>query len=224
MKLFCLHCAGGSSSLFKGWKFKDIETIAIDLPGRGNNMNLPMLENFDETLFFVKDIIETQLVNDEPWILFGHSMGGYIAYEVERAIDKKPSLLILSGMNFPDEPICLSIMDDSDEDFMAKLSLLGGIPSNIKDIQLFADWFAPLIKNDLHILETYVFRHNNEIVDTSTVLINSVNDPLISKNVSKWKYFTNNFYNINIEGGHFSVYKEKKLIFSTIQKNRITKI
>ncbi|MGQ0423243.1 thioesterase domain-containing protein [Bacillus sp. HC-Mk] len=48
-------------------------------------------------------------IDDSPYILFGHSMGSLIAYEVARKIqDSKsvlPKFLVLSGRNHPNSKI-----------------------------------------------------------------------------------------------------------------------
>lgn len=222
MKLICLHCAGGSSGLFKNWKFKNIETIPIDLPGRGKSMNLPMLRTFNEALEFVEYQVRTQLFKNEEWILFGHSMGGYFAFELEQILQQKPSLLIMSGINFPSDPISLSIMYENNEDFIEKLFLLGGISSRAKDHHLFVDWFAPLIKRDLQILSTYEFTHSENNVDTPMILINSKDDPLIKKNTpDKWRHYNENLKYYHTMGGHFAIYRQTELIFSIIQSELI---
>ncbi len=220
MKLICLHCAGGSSSLFKKWYFDDIDIIPIDLPGRGKNINLPLLKTFDMALEFVKEVVDNEIKKNEKWVLFGHSMGAYIAFELERIVKNKPSLLILSGINFPSEPISLSILNENDEDLIFRLSELGGIPENIKDIHLFANWFSPLIRNDLQILNTYRFTNKNNPEKIPIIIINSKDDLLIKKgNIRKWKKYFIDLKYLQIPGNHFAIYKESLFIYNQIRNN-----
>lgn len=219
MKLICLHCAGGSSSLFKKWCFNGIDIIPVDLPGRGNNMHLDLIKTFNIALEFVLEVVLNKINENEKWILFGHSMGAYIAFELEHIIKNKPSLLILSGINFPCEPISLSILNDNDEDLICKLTKFGGIPENIKDKHLFANWFAPLIRNDLEILNTYSFANKYSFEEVPIIIINSKDDLIIKRcNLKNWKKYFKNVKYLQIPGNHFSIYEESLFIYNQIMQ------
>jgi len=49
IKLFCLPCAGGSSSLYSKWNRhikSEIEVVSIELKGRGIRIDEDFYENF----------------------------------------------------------------------------------------------------------------------------------------------------------------------------------
>jgi len=194
-----------------------IDLVPLDLPGRGKNMNLPLLKSFDKALTFVIEEVSKLITEKEEWILFGHSMGAYIAYELEHVVRNKPSLQILSGINFPNESIPLSILNENDENLIIDLARLGGIPNKITDLHLFTDWFAPLIRSDLEILNTYQFKHERNVVSTPTLVINSIDDPLVKRpDMNEWINHFKNLRYLQNSGDHFAVYKEYGFISKQI--------
>jgi len=217
MKLICLHCAGGSSNLFRKWKFKGIEIIPIDLPGRGKNICLPMINTFIEAKTFVENEISKEISNNERWAIFGHSMGAYIAYEITKDVINKPDLLILSGINLFEKSGTLSILENDDYELINNLGYIGGIPQNMIDNKYFVEWFAPLIRCDLEVVNTYVYSENTKVVNIPTIVINSSDDALIdSEDSEKWKRYFEVFDYKLIQGDHFSVYGQALLIYKLL--------
>lgn len=109
--LFCIPYAGGSVSIFQKWQplldESGIRVCPIILPGRENRINEPLIDNAQELANQIYDGISSEL--DRPFLLFGHSMGGIIAYELACLIyereNKLPKILFLSGTTLPDKPM-----------------------------------------------------------------------------------------------------------------------
>ena len=111
IKLFCLPHAGGSAFNYSKWKkyFNPfIEVIPIELAGRGYRMEESLYHSIEEAVNDVYKIIVKHL-NNSPYILYGHSMGSLIAYELARKIQNSnnvlPEFLVLSGRNHPNSKI-----------------------------------------------------------------------------------------------------------------------
>ena len=85
IRLVCVPYAGAGVAPFQGWAdmlADDVEMVCVRLPGRENRLHerprsdWPMLtEEFGAAL--VADV-------SPPYVLFGHSMGGMLAYETAR--------------------------------------------------------------------------------------------------------------------------------------------
>lgn len=219
MKLFCLHCAGGSSNLFKKWNFKDVEIIPIDLPGRGKNMNLPMINSFSEAKMFVENEIIDKTVNNQEWAILGHSMGAYIAYEIVKDAIDKPFLQILSGIDFFHETKEISILEENDLDLIRNLEKLGGIAKGMSNKEYFVEWFSPLIRSDLGVVNTFFHNEVVKLIDTPTIIINSKDDVLVGKEDSKkWSQYFKVLKYILIQGDHFSIYENDALIHRLLEE------
>lgn len=98
MKLFCFPYSGGSSALFHKYDNvigENIEIVPVDLDYHEE-------DSFKDVIKLLAESIYNRLNKEEPFILFGHSMGGVIAYEVDKFLCKlvNPGKigLVISGM------------------------------------------------------------------------------------------------------------------------------
>lgn len=89
IRLFCFHDAGGNTSLFHGWEEllgDTIEVVTVELPGRGKRSSE---KPYTDMMSLVRDLTAAiTTMNDKPFIFFGHSMGGLLAFETVRALRK----------------------------------------------------------------------------------------------------------------------------------------
>src|SRR5262249_13689572 len=82
-RLFCFHSMGTGASLFTKFLLnppEDCDILAVQTPGRENRMAEPVVESFNE----LADQIAPHVLPffDRPVIIWGHSFGGTIAWEV----------------------------------------------------------------------------------------------------------------------------------------------
>src|SRR5579872_7031205 len=82
-RLFCFHYAGGGASIFRPWigKLSDqVELIAVQLPGRENRLDEPLVHAMELVTGPLADALPPLL--DKPFALFGHSTGALICFEL----------------------------------------------------------------------------------------------------------------------------------------------
>lgn len=89
LNLLCFPYAGAGASVYYRWKEyfgNKVMIYAIQLPGRENRISEPMYASVDEIM---PDLLEAvgEIVK-EKFILFGHSMGAKIAYELEKRLER----------------------------------------------------------------------------------------------------------------------------------------
>lgn len=81
--LFCFPYAGGGASVFRTWQEKigkDIKIIPAHYPGHEERiMEKPFESMEDLVLNIYKEISE---LKEQPFYLFGHSVGSRVAYEL----------------------------------------------------------------------------------------------------------------------------------------------
>lgn len=110
-RIFCFHDAGGDASLYSDWKHRlgaDFEVVAIELPGRGKRLAETPATDLPAVIRDLMPALEPLL--DKPFLFFGHSLGGLLAFEVTRALRNAqlplPMKLFISGMPAPaDYPV-----------------------------------------------------------------------------------------------------------------------
>jgi len=212
VRLFCFHYGGGSASSFREWS-KDIpgfvELIAIQMPGRENRFNEPLLNNVSEVVDQLCTNFDPYL--DKPFVFFGHSIGALIAFEFVRALRRKgsvqPKHLIVSGAKAPNAPFRRkSIHSLPDSQFIEELKKYNGIPSVIIEDKELISLFAPTIRADFSICETY--EHHSEIpLDCPITALGGLNDHTFNhEDLLKWKEQTTGSFKPHLlPGDHFFV-------------------
>lgn len=234
IRLFCFHYGGGSASAFRQWS-KDlihgVELVAIQLPGREERFNEPLLSNISQ----VVDNLCWNFYNylDKPFIFFGHSIGSLIAFEFARALHKKgmlqPKHLIVSGFKAPQVSFKKqSIHNLPNEKFITELKKYNGIPDYIIDNKELISIFIPTIRADFCIFETYKYTNEEPLISHITAL-GGVNDDTFNRNdLLGWKEQTKSSFNCHLlPGNHFfinSSYEEVIKIINDILESEIARV
>ncbi len=182
MKLVCIPYAGGSSLTYKAWKkmlSSEIDVILIELPGHGVRIGAPLCNNFDAMVDDILLQVENQ-VYGSPYVLFGHSMGSTLAYELYyKIIEKKlnlPNHIIFSGRLPPDycrllETKCGSSLYNLKE----RVKELGGNTEIFED-EALCKIFVPILQSDYRILEDYMFKEKGAAIKCGISVFYGIND------------------------------------------------
>lgn len=164
-RLVCFPWAGGGASAYRRFTLHvpaGYEFLAVQYPGREDRFREQPLQRMDS---LVRHVL-ADLVHDSarPLVLFGHSMGALVAYEVALALKQhtgqEPEALIVSGFGAPhidlSYPRCSFAADDSE--FLADIRRLGGTPQALLETPMALKALLPPLRADYEILETYARR------------------------------------------------------------------
>jgi medium-chain acyl-[acyl-carrier-protein] hydrolase len=208
---FCLPHAGGSSINYLKWnKFfpDDFYWNPLELKGRGSRSEEPLSHDFNEVVTDIFESIGNLVVNDLKYVIFGHSMGGLLAYETTLKLQKfnipLPLHLFISGRVPPHilkrQDLCLT-----DEELKFQIFKLGGLSRNILKNREWNDLFLPIIKADYHLLENYQYSPQENRLDIGITAFGGDNDPEVSETeLTEWQKYTNKSFSCKIfPGDHF---------------------
>ncbi|PEW84331.1 thioesterase [Bacillus cereus] len=210
-KLFCFPHAGGSAFSYAKWKnyFNPyIEVVPIELAGRGYRIEESLCQSMEEAVNDVYTSIVKQ-IEHSPYILYGHSMGSLIAYEVARKIqDSKnvlPEFLVLSGRNHPNSKMKNIRHNLPNEQFKREVIAMGGTPSGVLQSEELMGIFLPILRADFKIVETYIHDNNMQACDIDFLIFNGENDEFTTYNqVIKWEQYTSKTCTFHsFKGNHF---------------------
>lgn len=160
-RLLCLPFAGGGADFYRGWSDwlpPDLEVWPVQPPGRGARM---MERTLDDLAAMVHSIAEavTPLLDDLPVIVFGHSMGALLAFELAHELVARsapaPNLLILSGRPAPTWrlPRIRHVMTDAE--LLEELRSFAGTPAEALNNPELMELMLPTIRADFKLVETY---------------------------------------------------------------------
>ena len=215
-KLFCIPYVGGSANIiYNGWRrYLDskITLIPVEFPGHGKRIKESFSKDIEELVNDLFDtIIESEIAECTNYMIYGHSMGTLVIYELLKLIKAKnyslPHTIFLSGRYSPNiiyqkENVHLL----TDEQLIDKLTGLGGIPLDVLNYPELIYPFIPIIRNDYKLLDEYEFSLPVSCFDADIIFTYSNNDPYLDdrKKVDEWKQYTSkNFSVFEVEGDHF---------------------
>ncbi len=161
-QLWCFAYAGGGASAFHGWGealAPLAETRAVQMPGRENRLREPPFETWPDLLDGLAAALGPRL--EEPWALYGHSLGGLIAFEFARRMAFEgyppPAAFFVGGCRPPEHPRRrdrpLHALPDAD--FIAELKRLGGTPDAVFDSAELRAIVLPALRADFKLLDGY---------------------------------------------------------------------
>ncbi|AZK48673.1 thioesterase [Paenibacillus lentus] len=211
--LFCLPYAGGSSTIFSSWNREldsHIHCVPIELSGRGRRFGDLLYANMEESVADVFNIL-TRDHELDSYAIFGHSMGGIIAYELAKKIEqnglKRPEKVFVSATQPPIHNKSKKWSELPDDEFMECLTSLGGIDLELLNNKEFLDLYIPILKADFSMIENYRFNHKDRPINTDLVILSAADDPYIHREkLNDWATFTSKeaiFH--EFEGNHFFV-------------------
>ncbi|HEX7842177.1 MAG TPA: alpha/beta fold hydrolase [Kofleriaceae bacterium] len=161
LRLVCIPYAGGAASVYRGWGQlapREVEVCAVELPGRGSRISEAPFSHLMSLVRALGDALEPLL--DRPFALFGHSMGGLVAFELARLLRQRgwpaPRHLFVSATPAPGTPPARPLLHrTSDAELIDRLRELNGTPQEILDHAELMALLLPVIRADFAALETH---------------------------------------------------------------------
>jgi surfactin synthase thioesterase subunit len=214
LRLFCFHFAGGSASTFRTWpallaeRRPEVEVCAVQPPGRENRLNERPFTQVSALVDALVAALRPEL--DRPFVLFGHSMGAIIAYELAQALTRlgvPPTHLLVSGRRAPGTaeryaPIHPASTDDAL--LRAIQQRYGNLPELLlHDAELKAI-YAPLLRADFTLVETYTPSILSPLPCPITAFGGAVDPIATEAELLAWRTVTQSNFALHLlPGGHF---------------------
>lgn len=209
-RLLCFPHAGGSPAVYRPWSqvmVPDIEVSAAQLPGRAGRFR----EANHTAMGPLADAAAEGLADfcGDDVVLFGHSLGGLLAYEVVlRWMDRglpPPSMLIVSGVHAPHlPPVRTGAYALDDDAFVAALTEWNGTPPEVLAHRELLELLLPSLRADFQVYETYT-PSRQEALPLPIRVLGGAQDPCAdSAGLAAWRgYSTSRFTVETFPGDHF---------------------
>lgn len=160
-RVFCCPFAGGGASWFAEWSRgldPSLELIALQLPGRENRILEAPCDSMRAIVSGVQEEISRLL--DKPYIVYGHSMGASIGFELVRGLLARgfppPLHFIASASPAPHLPRRRPpISHLTDQEFLQELRRFGGMPEQILANAELLELYLPMLRADFTVVERY---------------------------------------------------------------------
>lgn len=212
--LVCLGFCGGGTGPYHAWGGvvpSDVDLAAICYPGREGRFLEGFARNWDE---LADDATEAVLsaATEGPYVLFGHSMGGWMAFDVAVRIDKRggaaPEALVVSSANAPSRGLTVKDMfpdqRDTDEQLLGWMRTHGLMAEHVLNDPDLQEMALELMRADIRVRDTFA-HHPGHRVKIPLQVITGENDDVIDPDAGvQWKNLSLGDYRHDVlPGGHF---------------------
>ena len=169
LNLICVPQAGMGAWAFHGWQKHfpaEVEVLPVEMPGRNSRMIEPKPSTMAELITGLADGLTAYGAFSKPYVLLGHSLGAWVAYELVAEVLRRgaraPLTLVVSGVRAPhlsalehdadQEAPALAGLDD--KSFWRHFERRYGRNPDLAD-ELAASFVLPLLRADFALLEQY---------------------------------------------------------------------
>lgn len=156
VRLICIPQAGMGAWAFHNFEVEGAEVIPVELPGRNTRMAEAKPTSMEETVKGLVEGLTADGLFDKPFVLLGHSLGAWIAYEVAKV--RQPLGLVVSGaraahLSHIESQQTLSDLPNS-QLFWEEFEKRYGKNPDLESAAI-KDYVEPLLRADFAVLETY---------------------------------------------------------------------
>lgn len=225
-RLICFHSMGVGASLFTRFLLNppdDIDIWAIQTPGRENRISEPVAGSVDE---LVDQIVPHLLpLFDRPVVIWGHSFGGIVAWEVIRRLQSQhgctPVHFVVTGTEAPHavpmwqkrEIMMKAMVPDNSPEYLMSQSRF------VDDPEFFKHIIVPGLRRDMRLLQTFRFRPSPPLSCSITAFAARQDDMVYTDLIREWSQYTDGRFDlIEVDGDHWFLDRNRDLIIATFQE------
>lgn len=226
MNLFCLPFAGGNKFSYREFIDKApsfLNIITLEYPGRSTRLKEPLPNDINDLTDDLFNQVKKLTVNGH-YAIYGHSLGGLMAYLLTKKLSENgfpmPSNLFITGTTGPSS---ISRTEKkrhllNQQDFIAEIKDLGGMPDEILDNEELLYFFEPILRSDFKISENYVYEACAPLNVQITVITGTEED-MQPEDIQLWQKESTQLVDFKrMPGKHFFIYQHSFKIMEIISR------
>ncbi|MFH8387747.1 thioesterase II family protein [Kitasatospora sp. NPDC018058] len=209
VRVVCFPHAGGSASSYYWLSAalpSTVEMLGIQYPGRQDRRFEPPVEDAEALVGLVLD--ELRAWSDRPLVLFGHSMGALLAFEVARRLEalpgREPLGLVVSGRAAPAARRGDRSLPMTDDAILAELRTLSGTDPSVLDDAELRELVVSVMRTDYRVVSGYTYRPGPALRCPVAVLTGEDDPRVTEEEAAAWQVHTSGEFSLrSFPGGHF---------------------
>ncbi|OAH10970.1 thioesterase II family protein [Streptomyces jeddahensis] len=218
--LYCFAHAGAGVSGFAHWRAgtgPGVATEPVLLPGRDARRREPRATSRDQLLGALLTPLADQVADGRPYVLYGHSLGGIVAYTLARALIDRglpaPALLAVGASLAPHTAPLRHDDDITDEQLLRFVTDLGEAPRGALAApgSLWYRSVLPVLRDDLRLAVALraaaLANAGNGPLPVPVLAVGGHDDPVVgAAALDGWaRWTTGRFVRRTVPGDHFFV-------------------
>ena len=222
--LVCAPPAGTGTTFFNPWPALLPERVAVHavhLPGREERFGDPLLSDAGEAAErLVPHVVA--LAEQRPVVLFGHSLGGLLMVELARRMrlaGVPPVHVVVAACLPSDVPAPrMRIAHLPDDEFIACLVRLGGLPAELGAAPKMLAPFLPTLRADMAMAEGYY--PPPAALDVPLTAFAAEDDECAPwRGVREWRAYTTATFDARLfPGSHFFVTERTRDVVASVRR------
>jgi medium-chain acyl-[acyl-carrier-protein] hydrolase len=199
----------------------DVELWAAQLPGRGPRFREKLADGVDELLEGLFPAVGAMV--DLPYVLFGHSMGAMLAFELARRARREqataPRYLFVSGRVAPGRPRAKAMHALPDDQFVEELRRLGGMPEELLRDPKVLELFSPMLRADMRIAETWCYPSEPPLSVAIAAFGGLADAGVRHADLEAWRDQTTGSFSTHLfPGGHFFLQSARAALIAVLTR------
>ncbi|MCS0603072.1 alpha/beta fold hydrolase [Streptomyces sp. LP11] len=221
-RLVCLPHAGGSATFYHPVSASmpdSVDVLCVQYPGRQDRRGEPPATSIGDLAERITDVLLPW--TDRPLVLFGHSMGASLGFEIARRLEHEhgivPRALVASARRAPSCPRDESVHLRDDDGLVEEMRQLSGTDAAILDDVELIRMALPAIRADYRIAETYRYEAGPNVTCPIVGLVGDADPKVTVAEARAWSRHTDGTFEFRVfEGGHFYLTAHQKDILALL--------
>jgi medium-chain acyl-[acyl-carrier-protein] hydrolase len=211
LRIFCFNYAGASALSFLNWNDhvpKSIEVSGLELPGHGRRLfDGKLLRTYEEAALYISDVLQPLL--DRPYALYGHCLGGVLAFEATRILRtrgcRQPVHLFTSGTRGPHFGIPIADVNSMDDErFIDHFCTVYGASMDVLKNPKMRPLVLPTIRTDAYMTQVYRYSPGDPVTYNITAVAGKDDPDVNMEHMEGWRqHTTGNVTTRLYDGNHF---------------------
>ncbi|MFB7085178.1 thioesterase II family protein [Streptomyces sp. NPDC056296] len=224
VRVVCLPHAGGSASFYRQLSAglsEDMDVLAVQYPGRQDRRAEPCVATIGELADEVTSVLLSW--TDRPMVLFGHSMGATLGFEIARRLERDhdvvPRALFASARRAPATQRVETVHLRDDDGVIAEMRQLSGTDAAILDDEELIRMALPAIRADYRAVETYVYEPGPKLRCPVWSLVGESDPKVRIEEARAWSEQTEGSFDFRVfGGGHFYLTEHQSEILRLVRE------
>jgi acyl transferase domain-containing protein/NADPH:quinone reductase-like Zn-dependent oxidoreductase/surfactin synthase thioesterase subunit len=228
VRLFCFHSMGVGASLYTRFLMDPpagYDIFAIQTPGRENRAHEPALDTVDGLVAEIVRELTPWL--DKPFVVWGHSFGGIVAYEVLKQLRREqkqaPLSLLITGTVAPEliriwqhrEVMLKALVAENNAEYLLSLSRY------VEDAE-FIRSILPIMRKDTPLLMNYRYQPEERFHFPILAFGARQDDMVYLDEISPWANQTTARFELReVAGDHWFLNKNRLEIVAQLEQMRL---